>query len=168
MKILGMPGVNPQTGPWMDNILGGVASAGDRAQTQHYGFWTSGEERVDAAAELQIVSSFDPELIVAKSMGTLLTLRGVSDGMLQPKQCVLIGIPVAGSGAGIDLLLRWHELNLPTLFIQQELDRTGTFEQLSALVNPESRCTLVAVPGSDHVYADTAVLIKLINDWRET
>ncbi|MEX1237334.1 MAG: hypothetical protein WD994_03590 [Pseudomonadales bacterium] len=167
MKILGLPGINPATGPWMDSILERVANERDDANTQYYEFWNSPDDHIDAPAELVRAAAAAPELIIAKSMGTLLTLRGVAESILAPKACVLIGIPVGGDRElERSILSGWHERDIPTLFIQQQADITGTFDELTAVLTASGHLQTVSIPGSDHVYSDVDQLASLIHDWR--
>lgn len=167
MKILGLPGQNDATGPWMDEILSGDRGSDDEALTQYYEFWKSPGSQLDFGLELDKASRFSPDVVVAKSLGAILTLRGVANGSLTPQECVLIGVPVRSlQEPGRDALSQWHEKPFRTLFIQQADDVVGGFDELSKLVPDAENCTLVRVTGSDHIYADTSGLIEIINEWR--
>lgn len=167
MKILGLPGQNDATGPWMDDILSGIRGDDDQTLTQYYECWGKPGSQLDLRLELDKASRFSPDLVVAKSLGAVLTLMGVSNGSLTPRECVLIGVPVRGLQApGREALSRWHERAVRTLFIQQADDVVGGFGELAKLVPESKDCTMVRVAGGDHIYRDTAELIRLINEWR--
>ena len=165
MNILGLPGRNDATGPWMDRILSNVASNSDRYETQYYQAWQNNTE-VDEDYELAKAAAFQPDLIIAKSLGTLLTLIGYQRNLLQASRCVLIGIPASNLRAEeIKMLSDWQVTGVKTLFIQQTSDVTGSFAALKDILPNSTSITVKEIPGEDHVYGDVDELVILIQDW---
>lgn len=169
MKILGMPGQNAATGPWMDSVLAAIAGGGDECKTLYYDFWNDGTGRPDPPQEIQKVVDFGPDLVVAKSMGTLLTVRALVNQRVAPSRCVLIGMPIGNANPELRAVLgAWHERGIPTLFIQQTDDRTGNFAQLAELVQAIAPNSLREIPGDDHVYSDVDQLATLISEFLDS
>ena len=167
MNILGLPGKNSATGPWMEEILSQIDLPEDTRNTQYYKAWQEAGSEIDEVVELDLAAGFDPNLIVAKSMGSILTLIGVGAGKLKPTACVLIGVPVNGLlETEKSVLQNWQDTGISLLCIQQTSDVTGTYEQLEDLA-PEANglVTLVEIAGSDHVYSDVPELTQIINKW---
>lgn len=165
MNILGLPGRNDATGPWMDRILSNVASNSDRHETQYYQAWQNNTE-VDEDYELAKAAGFQPDLIIAKSLGTLLTLIGYHRKVLTASHCVLIGIPVSNLQAEEhEMLSDWQMTGVKTLFIQQTNDVTGSVAALNDIVPNSKKITVREIPGEDHVYGDVDELVTLIQDW---
>ena len=166
MKILGLPGQNQSTFHWMQEILGTIQTENLTTSTQSYKFWDQPGSALDEALEIGRASEFNPDLIVAKSLGTIITLLGISQGKVSPRYCVYIGIPVSSVDESvIEILSGDHATGIVSLFIQQSHDRTGGYSQLCDLLPVRRNFTTVEVPGEDHVYSDVLELGKIINGW---
>ena len=107
----------------------------------------------------------DAELVVAKSMGTMVLLASAA-ATAPPGCAVLIGTPLVGYSPEQKAALVALANRIPCLFIQQSADFTGTYESLTAELQGVE-ATLVEVAGHDHVYADTDMLGATIDDWLE-
>ncbi len=157
--VLGLPGRNPETGPWMSDLLSALGA--DEVEVARYSHWQSGGEP-DLARELAENPVAGRALVVAKSMGTMVLLAAAEHGT--PNRAVLIGTPVqAYTGTQIEALRALAE-QFPCLFIQQTDDFTGSAASLRAVLGEKT--SLCEVPGSDHVYADVEELAALIANWQ--
>jgi len=164
MELLGLPGRNPETEAWMAGLLDALGLGA--GETVHYRHWDDGGEP-DVTGEAQRLAGLEPELVIAKSMGTLVAATAHAMHDFRPRAAVLIGSPIGHLPK--EVLMVYMELGnvVPTLFIQQEEDFTAPFAAVEALAG---RCRLseaVAVPGSDHVYADVDALVRRIQRWRK-
>ena len=150
----------------MEEVLRTIERAGSTRHTQCYEFWDQADSGLDDIRELERASEFDPELIVAKSLGTILASRGIHQGELSPKHCVFIGIPVGSlNEAARTVFDGWGDTGIDSLFIQQSHDRTGGFRQLCDLLPSAPNCTTVEVAGEDHMYTDVMEIGKIVNAW---
>lgn len=163
MELLGLPGRNPETEAWMAALLDALHDRGGR--TIHYRHWDDGSEP-DVTGEAHRLSGLEPDLVVAKSMGTLVAATAFRGHDFRPGAVVLIGSPVGHLPESTLALYTELADAVPTLFIQQEEDFTGPFRSVEALAARCDRAEAAAVPGSDHVYADVAALVALIERWR--
>ncbi len=160
MKVLGLPGRNPETETWLNALFAALGTP--QAEVARYGHWQDGSDP-DVRAEAVRHPAGASDLVVAKSMGTMVLLASVADGSV-PESAVLIGTPLtAYSGAQIDML-RALTGRIPCLFIQQTEDFTGRCAALRELLGDAADIEEVA--GSDHVYADVSELAALIRAWR--
>lgn len=167
MRTLGLPGKNKSTGPWLDKILSSEVFVNDVIQRQSYRAWQSTEEEIDEVFELDVASKFEPELIVAKSMGSILTILGVAQSILKPQACVFMGVPILSLQKDEKSCLEnWKDTGIKTLFIQQHSDPTGSFSQLLELIRPADNLCFEVVEGSDHIYSDIPELVGLMKSWR--
>ena len=158
-SVLGLPGRNPETEAWMAELL--RAAGFEAAEVAHYGHWQDDSDP-DVAREASRHPLSDRQLVVAKSMGTMVLLAAAAQG--HPERAVLIGTPVeAYSEAQIEAL-RALTTRLPCLFIQQTDDFTGSAASLRAVLGDE--VGVKEVIGSDHVYADVPALAALISNWQ--
>ena len=161
MKILGLPGRDQHTEQWLKRLLDDI-DLGD-ATVVHYGHWDGGEPNV--ADEAERLAGKDPQLIVAKSMGTLVGTRAFAARLVSPRLMVLIGVPIAHLPDDALEPFRRVASSIPTLFIQQTDDVTGKFAQVKELAAGLGRSTTAEVPGSDHQYEDIQELVAIIRDW---
>ena len=67
MKILGLPGQNPETGPWMEKVLAAIDVEGSEKVTQYYAAWNSKGGSAEPKREVEIAASHEADMIVAKS-----------------------------------------------------------------------------------------------------
>jgi len=162
MKVIGLPGRNKETEEWLHRLLASLALGA--AEVVRYRYW-GGDTDPDIMHETEALRGRAVDLVVAKSMGTIVATTAYSSVSFQPTWAVLIGSPVAGSSPELQALYRGLAEEIPTLFIQQTSDFTGTFAQLKAIVEGCSNAHLVEVPGKDHLYADTAAIASVIAAW---
>jgi predicted alpha/beta-hydrolase family hydrolase len=163
MKLLGLPGRDEATVAWLGEILNGLTGARDSVIVQRYGCWEDGGE-LDLQAEITKAGAVAPDLVVAKSLGTRVTLHAAIEGALAAPGYVLIGIPLAAYSEDEVAMLNALCGRARVLVIQQTDDFLGGFAEVQRRVTAPS-AVLEEVPGSDHVYSDTDALVKLIRAW---
>lgn len=168
MNIVGFPGRNPETESWMKTLLVPLASADRTAVIARYSHWNaegSAEGMPDVALEAARCSIGQDDLVVAKSMGTMVLLAAIALDQM-PARAVLIGTPLKGYSESQMRELKALSTTIPCLFIQQTDDFTGSHAQVLSSVGSDSTMTTVRqVEGADHIYSDTEALTALILDW---
>jgi hypothetical protein len=163
MTLIGLPGQNPETAGWMQSLLDDLALGQTTENIARYRHWDDGS-RPDVAHEAQQLHIESGDTVIAKSMGTMVLLGHAESGQ-RPDRAVFIGTPIRGyPPESIESLQAFAEA-VPSLFIQQTDDVTGGFEALKAVVGECARASLAEIVGDDHVYADTAELKAIIEEW---
>ncbi len=164
MTLLALPGRKPQTLPWMQALLADLGTPD--APIQRYRFWAHADiSNPDIEPEITAASASSADLVIAKSIGTLIAMLARRDRGLAAQAYVFVGTPVRRlAGLGQLDLLAAQASAAPTLFIQQTADPGGGFAELAARL-PEA-AALREVPGDNHAYADTHALAALIAAWR--
>ncbi len=166
MKIVGLPGANQWTEQWMTEVIGALELGQSATVVRSYRHWHASNEELDLAYEISQVAAEAPDLVVAKSLGTIVTLTGLDDGSIRAGRYVFIGVPVSGlREAELKILGSLGERDEPCLFIQQRDDRAGSAEALQEHVTEGGNVKLVVIPGEDHRYDDIDVLKELIETW---
>ena len=166
MNLYGLPGRDQATEAWMTDLLKKLALGQGGWQLQSYRHWQSGLEP-DVGFEAIRVAVSDTDMVVAKSLGTLVLLTAAA-GNVSPASAVLIGVPLVAYDAERRASLREFAAARPTLFIQQTGDVTGSYDELADVVRGISTVTLAEVAGEDHVYSDTDELKSLIENWYQS
>ena len=164
MNILGLPGRDQATEQWLQNLLSGV-SGGSSSSVHGYRHWRDAGDP-DVAYEAGLIAGLSVDLVVAKSLGTMVLLAAFQQGFAL-SGAVLIGLPLRAYNEDQLRLLQQFVRRRPCLFIQQTGDFTGPFAELETLLGG-GEPTLVEVAGDDHVYSDTLELAGHIEAWRET
>ncbi len=164
MRVMGLPGRNRETGPWMERLLKTLEPDESRYVVARYRHWDRGVE-ADVAFEATRVTLSADVCIVAKSLGTMIALVACSESQILPPRMVYIGTPVRHYSVQLKALMRERLQSTPVLFVQQVDDFTGTFRDLQDLVGDCALATLQEIDGSDHAYEDTDQLATIISGW---
>lgn len=129
-----------------------------------YRWWQNPDLAPDPLAEVGRLPTADVDLVVVKSIGTLIAAKALTSHALNCRLIVLIGIPVNGlDDEGRVLLQALFRGTVPVLVIQQEQDIAGSAEQVRALLT--DRVELQVVSGQDHLYSDIDELMTRIMSW---
>lgn len=164
-RVLGLPGREPSTLSQMQALL---AELGVGAQAiQAYGFWNDADHsNPELEAEAAIAGASGAEVVVAKSIGNLVTLLAERDHGLAPKACVFLATPMRRFRAqGWVPLLVEHCVAIPTLFIQQTDDFNGVYADIAEVVVPHRQCRCLEIPGGDHLYEDIGRIAPPVRRW---
>ncbi len=161
MKILGLPGVKAATGPWLQALLAELADLSGDYEIQAYRHWDE-DTGADIACEAGRLERRRVDLVIAKSLGTLIATHAFDHAAFRPRHAVLIGCPLRRHGADDYAALHRFVTAVPTLFIQQRDDFNGSCAELRAAVAKLANAAVAEVPGADHVYADVAELAGLV------
>lgn len=163
MKLIGLPGRNPETAGWMQTLIDSLVLGQTSAEAARYRHWEDGGNP-DVAHEAAQLNLAPDDVVVAKSMGTMVLLACARSGSV-PARAVFIGTPIGSYPAPMFEDLQALANTVPSLFIQQTSDFTGGFEAVKSVVGEAACASLAEVAGEDHVYADTAELKAIIEAW---
>jgi hypothetical protein len=163
LHIVALPGRDPQTEAWMRDLIGALALSKATVRALHYRHWDTGAQP-SFDAEAATIAGLAPDLAVAKSMGTLVSVAAFGAYAFRPERAVFIGTPFNHFG-GYAPAMRDFCRAVPTLFIQQTADVTTRFDELTRALGDIDGAIFAEVPGSDHVYSDVKALACLVRDW---
>ena len=163
MRVIGLPGRNPETEAWMQSLTASLQLGQTATEVAHYRHWDAGGDP-DVAHEAGLIRFRSDDLVIGKSMGTMVLLAGAGLSGL-PRRAVFIGTPISAYPAESIEALQRFAAAVPSLFIQQSADFTGSYASLEAVVGELSAVSLAEIAGEDHVYAETAELKTIIESW---
>lgn len=170
MKIIILGGNAAHNRPWTQQLADYIAKeAGYNAYAHYYRHWQTRAKFIDIDYELQTLADSGILIgeygIIAKSMGGLLTLKGIHTGLLKPAASLLLGFPLE-IVRGIDLPAAAWIARLPegTQFIQNSHDPLGPYTDVAgyltaAGVVPRS---IPKWQGATHEYTDTAAITSAL------
>ena len=168
MRLIALPGRNPETEAWMRALVACLDLSHldlnlEEAAVVCYRHWDDGGEP-DVAFEAQRLELAVGDLVISKSLGTLVLLTAARSGCM-PVGGVFIGTPIRGYSESNVGDLKAFANSCATLFIQQTSDFTGTCAELEGVLGDVAFGSLVEVAGDDHVYADVDRLAEIIESW---
>lgn len=161
MNILGLPGVNPATKKWMQELLIGLSGDSIDFKIQEYRHWSDNSD-VDIDYEANCLKESSADLVIAKSLGTFVSTYAFDVYNFRPRKAVFIGSPIRRHSSGNYELLSKFVATVPTHFIQQTSDFNGSYSELSNVVQDLPNAIITEVPGEDHIYSNFDELIKII------
>lgn len=169
MKVLILGGTSPWHYDWVREVGYALRASGYDVITHDYQHWSKGETQTDIEHEIttvgNIVKDFDDYIVVAKSIGTIITALGTARGILKPTRCIMLGVPYRGFVEYIPTF--WDDLAcLPrTVFIQNENDPFMTADELKQRLDTTNlkERSLISTPGDTHDYRDFALIAKQLS-----
>lgn len=169
MKTILLGGNNPTNIFWLESMEKELKKKLNDVFVHRYSHWDTNVELIDLDKELENLrtelESAKQYVIVGKSAGVLLALKGISESKLHPSACVFLGIPVLwGWEKGFDVD-RWIKgFSVPTLFIHKSGDPAIASDALKNLLKESGakNYKLHIIPGEEHEYAEYKELSQTI------
>ena len=173
-KLIIFPGNSPRNKEWGSGVAEHFGPKFDAVYAQEYDHWTSGEAFIDFDAEmekLRMSVAEDPAdtryYLFAKSIGTILSLMAIQQGIIAPQKGVFFGMPlkIVDEPGTFD----WSALSsfaVPALAFHNEHDRTADYAFTAAkLAELNPGITLVTTPGDTHNYTEFTSYESKIKDF---
>jgi hypothetical protein len=161
MHVTALPGRRSETEAWLRSLL--VAAGLPEASVVRYRHWDTDVE-ASGAFEAARLANQSPQLVIAKSLGTVIAATAFCLHEYRPTAAVLIGTPYAALESSDLHFLQQFAAGVETLFIQQSEDPGGSAAQLRTALQL-ARGEVAAVPGDDHLYSDTTALAAVLRRW---
>lgn len=174
MNLLLLAGSSRKNQAWIHDVEKVLSPLFTATLVHEYAHWR--DDRIPASFDneltriervLQQLGWSEGYAIFAKSFGSMLSLKGMSMGVLKPTKCIFTGIPLRMVEHERLLFQTWLEaISVPMLMIQNAHDPLGSFEALNTIVGSHGQhCQLVELPGDTHKYSDLERLKALVNDF---
>lgn len=145
---------------WLHDLAAVLKPHFSSTYIHHYRHWETGEELIDLDYELEVLTKnlpAEPYIVIAKSAGVLLTLKGIAEEVLKPQKCIFLGTPISWAKNNNFEVDTWlHKHIVPTLFVQQTYDPALPFKDLRHYLHKADihNYQLLEVAGEDHMYDD--------------
>src|SRR5574340_1376855 len=170
MNLLLLSGESVSNKPWIESVAQTLGSLGP-TKILYYDHWENGQESIDFEKEYAklpaLVEGLDEYVIFAKSIGTALVAKGISEEILNPSKCIFVG-PVWPVFEGRPELASWIEgFSTPTLFITKTADPVAPATKLRALLEKYhvKNYQFVELPGDNHKYEDLEKVKSLVEEF---
>jgi hypothetical protein len=98
MKLILLPGKSKNNIEWIVKVENKLSPLFDDTKNIGYAHWENDGPVIDLELELkrltEKVETNESHMIFAKSAGTVLTLKAIASGVLNPKACLFVGFPL--------------------------------------------------------------------------
>lgn len=142
----------------------------DSTTVHVYESWKTGGATADVQVEVEKLSEEAKKLagdyvILAKSIGTIITMTAVGQGKISPKKCIFVGCPWGGKQGEFETLISKYKV--PTLFIQQTDDMFFKHAQLEEVIKKYGikNYDLIEIGGNNHAYDNYDGIKQRIKDF---
>ncbi len=149
------------TKKWMQDLLSALTEDPLGFKIHEYRHWSDNSD-ADVDYEASCLKNISVDIVIAKSLGTLIATHAFDSFHFTPKNAVLIGTPLKRHSPDNYGLLNKFVESVPTLFIQQTSDFHGSCRDLREVVQTCQNAIITEVPGDDHIYNDIDELQRII------
>lgn len=172
MNILLLSGESISNKSWIEEVNASLAPLFSRTAILYYDHWQTGQEGIDFEKEykklISLAQNLNDYIIFAKSIGTVLTIRGIYERQLKPAKCMFVGpafIPVEKNYPDFGSWL--ENYSVPTLFITKTADPVAPAALLQNLLAKYHvrNFKFIEIRGDDHKYTDIASLKSYVSDF---
>jgi len=171
MNALILGGNNPHNKEWVQQVHAALAPLFTTVATHDYAHWAAAGSNIEFDHELRAVQRetrlIDDYVVIAKSAGVLLTLKGMAENIIRPEKVIFMGVPLnfirqQSMEHEFDSWLK--KLTEPMLVMQNSHDPEGSAGEvdryIKSVVSP-SLVTFAELPGNTHDYIDFPKLYEL-------
>lgn len=171
MDALILGGNSPHNREWIQQLETALKPLFGKTATHEYAHWASADASIDFEHELPIVRRETHELgdyvVIAKSVGVLLTLRGIAENIIRPEKIILLGTPlnyVRKHAMEHDFEQWLEKVNEPMLLVQNAHDPVARANEIDHYFKEHLSPSLISfaeLPGEGHDYVDFPKLYEL-------
>jgi predicted alpha/beta hydrolase family esterase len=171
MKTLILPGFSIHNKAWADQLSSEFIKNDMEATVVYWDHWKTGQlkdfNEINETDKIVDYIDKDTVNIVAKSIGTFITMKVLEKIPGNINKIVLCGIPV--NDINDEMALKYNSLknfdSFNALVIQNDKDPHGSAEQIKQLVhNINSKIKLIVTPGDTHEYFYFDEIIKFVDE----
>lgn len=164
MDLIIFPGNSISNRAWAEEVARHVKEMFETIRIVYYKHWETGEKTIDFDVEdkelIKITQGLGEYVIFAKSAGTILSLRGITEGVLKPVKNVFCGFPLKFGRSLNQNVDEWlPKLTIPTTVIQNTDDPAMSYKEMSEYMESvNEKVKTVETGGNTHDYEDYEVI----------
>jgi len=169
MDLLIFGGEGYHNKSWAEEVDRQLGSLFDHCTVHNYLHWQNDGQNIDIQKELtllpQEVMGLNSYIVIAKSIGTVLTAMAIKQHILNPQKCIFLGIPMmAVDRHKVEVSDYYKSINVPVMFIQNNHDPLGSAtdvkEYLEELASVNYQ--FIELQGDTHDYSDYGQLKTIV------
>jgi predicted alpha/beta-hydrolase family hydrolase len=160
-------GMSPRHREWVRKLAEALRPEYDIVHFLMYRHWDRPGMEMDLEYEIsqaaRLAQQLDDYVVIAKSIGTVLTTFAYDRKLLVPKRCVFMGFPLTVVNAEFPQVAGALPYLPSTVFVQNEYDPLGTVNAVKTYVRAHAPKTydVQATPGTTHDYVDFSLIVQL-------
>lgn len=166
-NILILGGNTPNNETWLKKISSPLKKD-NKIKTIKYSHWNT-ESSLDIEKELNKVvkelEEWKDYIIIAKSVGSVISLIGIERNIIKPKNLIILGLPLRYTERNkidiISLLEKSYKISNISI-IEQEYDPIGTYKEVEQII--PNYINLYKIPGHYHIYGNIQIIKKIIEE----
>lgn len=169
MNLIILPGNSSSNKIWAENVASLFKLNFADIRIASYGHWVNKDKNIDLTSELtnvaKLVEGLSNYIVIAKSVGCILALEAISEGIIEPEKCVFLGVAVSWAelmGINIEDLIVKNTKK--TLIIQKTNDPAVSSKELGELLNKikSKNYKILEIEGNNHKYENIVNLKQTI------
>lgn len=171
MHLIYLPGNGPSNKDWIESVKKEFNSF-SAGQILYYQHWQTGGNLIDFELEThrlqELISNQKDYIIFAKSAGTFLAAKAISQNLIHPQKCIFLGTPLSWGQENKFPYPTWfNHFSTPTLFLQHTQDPLASFSDLQKFILGQNitNCQLVDLPGDSHHYPELPQIRILVQSF---
>lgn len=172
MHIIYLAGNSLNNKTWIEKVKSNFDSF-STGDILYYDHWQTGDKWINLQKEseklVELAKDKKEYFVFAKSIGSVLALKNIFEGKLNPKKMVICGLPYrAGKEEFKEIDKCLKSLKVPTIFIQNEFDPVYSYAELNTVLenNSTSNYRLIKNSNNDtHDYLDYENLLKIVTEF---
>ena len=170
MNAVVLGGMSPRHHEWVSQMTETLKPECEVVQSLNYRHWEQPGSEMDVAYEIarvaELVEGLGEYVVVAKSIGTIVTTLATTRGLLSPKRCLFMGFPLKLVVVEFPEMASALPLLPPTTFLHNEHDPLGGAEVVGAYIEAHAPkiYSLQTLPGNTHDYVDFDLVKQLVVD----
>lgn len=167
MQLILLPGNSAKNESWLHQLEEKLRSLFDSTYAHKWQHWSGKTSHLNSQKELEIITQNlqKPYSIFAKSAGVSITLQGIDKNILSPKKLIFVGTAANLATNKNQKIL--SNLNIPTLFIQQQNDPFNKAKTLKKAIKTSGLPSYEfhTIKGSDHIYKNLEKIQIIIKNF---
>jgi len=172
MKVVLLGGNSPKNENWLKDLRKELKILFSDIYLHKYSHWQTGQEVIDLDKELEKLSKELKDqknyIIIAKSAGAILALKGIKEKILTPKACIFMGTAIIWAKYQGHKIEKWLKgYFVPTLFILNSKDPAISPEDLMGTLEKQkvSNYKMKILLAKGHDYLDFKKIYKSTKDF---
>lgn len=138
---------------------------------QNYNHWINNKPEINIDLETERLKNLDitkkPYIVFAKSAGSILLTKAIFKGVLKPKACVVVGLPMAMIEKDNLKVNEWlNEVSIPIVILQHTKDPLGTYASVKDYLSTckNANIALKELPGDTHDYLEHKEFVTVLKN----
>lgn len=133
-----------------------------------YNHWNTDKEldfELETNKVLNELNEFNTYSIIAKSVGSIITLKAIKNNLIKPENLIILGLPlmyIERKKIDINSLLDDAITKTNILIIQQKDDPIGKYDEVTKLISKDIK--VISIPGHYHIYGNIKLIKEIINN----